>query len=154
MKYKSFFIRICNLFFIVILLLGYNFLIKYRKQVEENQQLQNKIIIYEAEKENTNQQSAEQGENKTGYADGTYAGEAEGFGGLIQVEVTVAEGAITEINIVSAKQEDTAYLNMAKKIVDQIVEKQTTEIDTISGATYSSTGIKNAVIQALEKAVQ
>lgn len=110
--------------------------------------------MYEAEKENTNQENAEQKENKTIYTDGTYEGEGEGFGGPIQVEVTVTNGAIADINIVSAKQEDSAYLDMAKKIIDNILERQMTEVDTISGATYSSTGIKNAVIQALEKAVQ
>ena len=50
--------------------------------------------------------------------------------------------------------EDEAYLSMAKDIVKTILDKQTTEVDTISGATYSSTGIKNAVGQALEGAAK
>ena len=51
-------------------------------------------------------------------------------------------------------REDEAYLSMAKDIVKTILDKQTTEVDTISGATYSSTGIKNAVGQALEGAAK
>lgn len=154
MKYKNFIIRICNLLGIVVLLAGYNALLKYREQVEENQKLQQKIIVYEAEKESASQNSEEQKDGGGNYADGTYEGEGEGFGGPIQVETVIADGAITDIRIVSAKQEDSAYLDMAEKIIDEIIEKQTAEVDTISGATYSSTGIKNAVIQALEKAVQ
>ena len=61
---------------------------------------------------------------------------------------------ITAITIVSAKQEDEAYLSMAEEIIDTIVEKQTTEVDTISGATYSSSGIRDAVSDALKGAVQ
>ena len=53
-----------------------------------------------------------------------------------------------------ASGEDEAYLSMAKDIVKTILDKQTTEVDTISGATYSSTGIKNAVGQALEGAAK
>ena len=50
------------------------------------------------------------------YADGTYSGEAEGFGGLISVEVEIEDGMITNIEIVSAESEDGAYLTMAKDI--------------------------------------
>lgn len=154
MRYKSFMMRICNLFCIVFLLFGYNCLLKYRKQEEENQQLRQKVTMYEAERENANEKEDGQEKSKTVYADGTYEGEGNGFGGGIQVEVTIKNGTIADINIISAKQEDKAYLDMAKKMLDDILEKQTVEIDTISGATYSSTGIKNAVAQALEKAVQ
>ena len=38
-------------------------------------------------------------------------------------------------------------------IIDYIIDKQSSEVDTISGATFSSTGIKDAVAKALEKAV-
>ena len=61
---------------------------------------------------------------------------------------------ISAIDIIEASGEDEAYLSMAKDIVKTILDKQTTEVDTISGATYSSTGIKNAVGQALEGAAK
>ena len=41
---------------------------------------------------------------------------------------------------------------MAKDIIPEIIDNQSTDVDTISGATFSSTGIRNAVTQALEKA--
>ena len=70
------------------------------------------------------------------------------------MEVTVADGKITDISILSAEGEDGAYLTMAQDIIPRILEGQTAETDTVSGATFSSTGIKNAVIQALEKAAE
>ena len=100
----------------------------------------------------TETQSAES--NDSNYKDGTYQGEAEGFGGTVAVEVKVEKGKITAIEIVSAQKEDGAYLSMAKDIIPKIIESQSTDVDTISGATFSSTGIKNASQEALEKAVK
>lgn len=86
------------------------------------------------------------------YKDGKYQGQANGYGGAISVEVTVAQGEISQIQILLADKEDKAYFDMATKIVDSIKENQSTDVDTVSGATFSSTGILNAVKQALEKA--
>ena len=88
------------------------------------------------------------------YEDGIWKGEAQGFGGVIQVEVTVEGGSITDISIVSAEKEDGAYLSMAEDIIPTIIDAQSADVDTISGATFSSTGIKNAVAQALEEAAK
>ena len=86
------------------------------------------------------------------YIDGVYSGEADGFGGTVAVDVTVENGQITAVDITDASGEDGAYLDMATAIIDEILEQQTADVDTISGATFSSTGIKNAAMQALEEA--
>lgn len=86
------------------------------------------------------------------YKDGTYTGEAEGYGGTIQVEVTLAGDEITSINIVSAPGEDSAYLSQAESVINSVISSQSTDVDTVSGATFSSTGILNAVDEALGKA--
>lgn len=86
------------------------------------------------------------------YQDGVYSGEGTGFGGNIQVEVAVRDGVIAEINILGADGEDGAYLDMAKGVMDEILSGQTIEVDTISGATFSSGGILEAVKQALAEA--
>ena len=86
------------------------------------------------------------------YKDGTYTGEAEGYGGTIQVEVTLAGDEITSINVVSAPGEDSAYLSQAESVIDSVLSAQSTDVDTVSGATFSSTGILNAVDAALGKA--
>ena len=85
------------------------------------------------------------------YLDGIYTAEATGFEGQITVQVTVAEDKITDITILSAEDEEE-YLSRAKQVIPAILEGQSPNVDIVSGATYSSTGILNAVKLALEKA--
>lgn len=86
------------------------------------------------------------------YQDGTYEGEGSGFGGSIVVQVTLSGQQMTDIQIISASGEDQAYLSIAKGIIDTILSEQSTAVDTVTGATFSSTGILNAVEDALGKA--
>ena len=85
------------------------------------------------------------------YLDGIYTAEAMGFEGQITVQVTVAEDKITDITILSAEDEEE-YLSRAKRVIPAILEGQNPNVDAVSGATYSSTGILNAVKLALAKA--
>ena len=87
-----------------------------------------------------------------GYKDGTYSGSAQGFGGAIGVSVTISGGKITAVNVTGASGETPSYLSSAKGVISRILSKQTPNVDTVSGATYSSNGILNAVKQALNKA--
>ena len=82
------------------------------------------------------------------YLDGIYTAEAIGFEGKITVQVTVAEDKIT---VLSAEDEEE-YLSRAKRVIPAILEGQSPNVDAVSGATYSSTGILNAVKLALAKA--
>ena len=68
------------------------------------------------------------------------------------MEVIVENGMISEINITSAEKEDGAYLSRAEDIIPTILEAQSAEVDTVSGATYSSKGLIQAVKNALEEA--
>ena len=83
------------------------------------------------------------------YKDGTYTGSAQGFGG---VQVTLANDEITDIQVTSAPGEDSAYLSQGEGVISSIISAQSTDVDTVSGATFSSTGIINAVVDALGKA--
>ena len=85
------------------------------------------------------------------YKDGTYEGSATGYSGQMTVSVTVSCCKISEINIVDTG-DDEEYLIDAKDVIPQIIEKQSTEVDAVSGATHSSKGIINAVAKALESA--
>lgn len=87
------------------------------------------------------------------YKDGTYTGSAQGFGGTIKVEVTIKNGKIKTIKVLSASGETTSYFNRAKKLLNTIINKQSTNVDAVSGATYSSNGLIKAVRNALAKAV-
>ena len=81
-------------------------------------------------------------------ADGVYEGEGIGFGGITRVSVTVSSQQITAINILS-QSDDASFFNRAKAVIDEIMEAQTLDVDTVSGATFSSRGIINAVKNAL-----
>ncbi len=140
---REFWIRVVSLIAVVSILVGYNSVLDAREKNEEIAKLKAQV---------TETQSAESDDSN--YKDGTYQGEAEGFGGTVAVEVTVEKGKITAVEIVSAQKEDGAYLSMAKDIIPKIIEAQSADVDTISGATFSSTGIKNASQEALEKAVK
>ena len=86
------------------------------------------------------------------YKYGTYTGSAQGFGGTITVQVTLASDEITDIQVTSAPGEDSAYLSPGEGVISSIISAQSTDVDTVSGATFSSTGIINAVVDALGKA--
>lgn len=87
------------------------------------------------------------------FKDGTYYGSGEGFGGIIEAKVVIQKNKISGIDIVSAEYETPEYFANAKKILVSMKKKQSPEVDVISGATYSSNGIKDAVREALSKAV-
>lgn len=87
-----------------------------------------------------------------GLADGTYTGSGRGFRGTTTVEVTIKDQQITAIDIVSTN-DDAKWFNRAySQIADAIVAEQTSDVDSVSGATYSSQGIKGAVADALANA--
>ena len=79
------------------------------------------------------------------YKNGTYTGDGQG-------QVTLENDTITDIQVVSAPGEDSAYLSQGQGVISTILASQSTDVDTISGATFSSTGIINAVNDALGKA--
>lgn len=86
------------------------------------------------------------------YVDGVYEGEGQGFGGPIVVSVTVTEGRIKAVEMVSHENEDAAYFDSAKALIEDIIRAQTADVDTVTGATFSSKGIISAVGAALEEA--
>ena len=87
-----------------------------------------------------------------GYKDGTYQGSGTGFGGTVTVQVTVADGKITGIDILDASGETPSYFASARGVVSKILAGQTPNVDAVSGVTYSSNGIIQAVQNALSKA--
>lgn len=143
---REFWVRLVSMLAIVWILLGYNSVLDARAKEDEIARLSAQVA--------GNGQSDSENGGSTNYKDGTYTGEADGFGGTIQVEVKIEKSKIAEINVISAEKEDGAYLSMAKNMIPKIIDAQSADIDTISGATFSSTGIKNASEQALEKAVK
>ncbi len=85
------------------------------------------------------------------YKDGVYYGSATGFAGPIKVKVVIADGKIASVEIVETS-DGSSYIGKASSITGKIVASQSTNVDTVSGATYSSVGIINAVRNALAQA--
>lgn len=89
--------------------------------------------------------------NSVVFKDGIFEGEGEGFNGKTKVSIEVQNGIIKKIDILSS-DDDESYLNEATKLIPTIIEKQNSNVDSISGATYSSKGIILAVENALKNA--
>jgi len=86
------------------------------------------------------------------YTDGVYSGVGEGFRGKIYVDVTIENDVITNVEV-TQHQDDLKWYNRAYDTIrNSIMETQSTDVDLVSGATYSSEGIRDAVANALEKA--
>ena len=147
---------------IVIILLYYNSSMKTYALEEKKDKIQAELDaeknyssgLLEEMQEVLGTEPVTEAGNDSIYKDGTYTGDAKGYGGNIKVQVTIAGGEITDIEVLSAKDEDEAYYNTAIRIIDDMLDKQSPNVDTISSATYTSTGIKNAVIAALKQAVK
>ena len=128
----------------------------WQKQAEDNRaaiaevEAHNaEVLALQAQAERMNEVEADA---RRKYADGSYTASGMGFGGPIELRVTLLQDRITEIQILKHDGEDDVYFAAATAIVDQIVHAQSTEVDTVAGATFSSTGILEAVRAALLQA--
>ena len=95
--------------------------------------------------------SVAQVEDAAAYKDGTYYGSGTGFGGPLKVMVEISGGKIASIQIVE-NSDGSDYISKAASLIDSIITTQSTNVDTVSGATYSSVGIIQAVRDALSQA--
>lgn len=86
------------------------------------------------------------------YKDGECFGKASSYNGNVEVKVTISGGKITAIDIVKTKDDEEYFFDAQKRVIPEILEKQSTDVDTVAGATTSSEGICHAVEKALEEA--
>ncbi len=87
-----------------------------------------------------------------GIADGVYTGSGTGFRGDMTVSVSVQDEYITSIEVTQTR-DDRKWLRWATNgMIPEIIRTQTVDVDTVSGATYSSMAIKEAVADALVRA--
>lgn len=101
-----------------------------------------------ADQEAARATSAERGPYAT---DGMFTGSAQGYGGTVTTRVTVENGYITAVEVIDHSGETEAYFSQAEPLTDAVVEAQTTAVDTVSGATFSSAGILNGATEALRQ---
>ncbi|TCK89134.1 fumarate reductase flavoprotein subunit [Natranaerovirga hydrolytica] len=77
------------------------------------------------------------------------AGEAQGHNGPIKLEVTIEEDAIKEIQIIEHEESDFT-ISVFDQLPEAMIAANSTDVDTITGATVTS----NALIEAVKKAIQ
>ena len=97
-------------------------------------------------------QAADEDSISGAYKDGECFGKASAYNGNVEVKVTISEGKITAIDIVKTKDDEEYFFDAQKKVIPEILEKQSTDVDAVAGATTSSEGICHAVEKALEEA--
>ena len=124
-----------------------------KASVEDTQEQEDEVPVVKTstEEETKEDEAAEEEEQAKGsfdMEDGVYQGTGTGYRGNITVAVTIKDKQITSIEILSAS-DDEPFFGRAKGLIDQIIKKQSTKVDTVSGATYSSKGIISAVKNAL-----
>ena len=155
MKYKNFVLRTVNLLLILAVLWQYQQVAAARAATVNEREQQ--IAEVEAYNQTVLQAQAaaaesEAAEDEGGLHDGVYEGSAYGFGDLITVSVTIKDGKMTDISVLSADGEDRPYYNQSLPLLDEMLSKQSTEVDTVSGATLTAEGFIGAVADALGKA--
>lgn len=112
-------------------------------QIKEALAKESTAAMAETTKKNTTKKGA------IDVKDGTYKGSANGYGGKVTVNVTVSKKTMTAIDVVSAPGETDSFFQRAKGVIDEMLTAQSTDVDVVSGATYSSNGIIGAVKNAL-----
>ncbi len=81
--------------------------------------------------------------------DGTFTGSAQGYGGTVTTQVVIENGYIASVEVIDHAGETEAYFSQAEGLTEKIVSAQGTNVDAVSGATFSSAGIINGVNEAL-----
>lgn len=84
-------------------------------------------------------------------ADGTYKGSSDGGMVKAEVEVEVKDYRIVRINLI---KHECGKGKPAESILDEMMEKNTDEVEAVSGATVSSKTLRNAVNQALQSGLE
>ena len=148
MKYINFTMKLICLLLIFAALFYYQTSAKERATLEAA----NREEIAKVNAENAKIVAQQAKEEESGYKNGTYEGQGTGFGGPITVSLTIKDGIISQIEATSYPNEDLAYFTLAKRVLDDMVIYQNTQVDIVSGATFSSNGLIEAATNALRKA--
>lgn len=103
------------------------------------------------------QETEDTGQNDTtdsevSLTDGTYTASATGYGGDLEVEVSVEDGEITDLTVLDHEESSPVYSKAFPIIKERILEEQSPDIDTVSAATFTSHAVQSAVADALKDA--
>ncbi|MCI5774411.1 MAG: flavocytochrome c [Erysipelotrichaceae bacterium] len=87
---------------------------------------------------------------KGNYQDGEYEGSGQGLNGEIKLKVVVTDGSITDIDVIATNDTESLFNDALAKIKEEVMISQKLEADNVTGATYSSKGILEALNEALK----
>ena len=145
---KSFIIKLTNCILIAGIVMGYqHYAHAMDNEIKENDK-KNALARQEWIKQNSSAKTDKPGL----YKDGVYEGKGKGFGGDVVIKITIESDYITDAQIVSAEGETPSYIDAAGALLEDVVTKQTADVDTVSGATLSSNGIIEGLKNALREA--
>lgn len=99
--------------------------------------------------ETVSEQQVTEKNGKGNYKDGVYTGTGKGFRGNTQVQVTVENGYIADIKVLSFEDDNEFFHKAQTAVINAILTEQITDVDAVSGATFSSNSIMDAVADAL-----
>lgn len=85
----------------------------------------------------------------SGLKDGTYSGEGTGMKPGLKVSVKIADGKISDVEVTEHSESEGYSEPALEQIPGAIVDKNSTDVEAVSGATMTSNGIKEAVDNAL-----
>jgi uncharacterized protein with FMN-binding domain len=86
------------------------------------------------------------------YVPGTYYNEQEGYYSTLKVSVVVDAYRIKEIQVISHEEPEILAEIVFDKLPRKMIKANSTEVDVVSGATYTSRALLDAVAEALEQA--
>lgn len=84
------------------------------------------------------------------YTDGVYEVEGVGRNGPMALTVTVEGGNITSITVNSHSETDVIFEAVERDFIPAIIAAQSTDVDSVAGATMSCDGLKNAIDSVLK----
>ncbi len=129
-------------------------------KTEQNESVENTDKVDKEKNEETDQagdQKEDKDENKeaksnSSLKDGTYKASANGYDRELNLEVKIADGKISDIELLDNHESDPVINRAFPIIKERIIEANSPDVDSVSAATYSTTAVKQATLAALEEA--
>ena len=102
--------------------------------------------------ETSGSQESSSESDEAGLKDGAYKSSAAGYGGELELEITIEDSKLTDINVLEHQETSPVFTRALTVAKERIIEAQSPEVDSVSGATFTSFAIKKATGNALNEA--
>lgn len=95
--------------------------------------------------------------SSTGLADGTYTGDsASTKWGDVTVQITVSDGVISDVSVLEYPDNDNKSAQISQRslptLISETLTNQSADVDSVSGATYTSQAYKSSLQSAIDTA--